>query len=417
MAKNTFLSFSTTAGDNTDVGGIGILGSNAVSNFDNALRTLMSILRGDLDNGTVYVTKSAGYTAVAGDNNTVYEFTATATLALTAAATLAADWHMMVFANGGDVTVDPNGAELINGASTLTISNGDSAYIICTGTAFKAISLPSSANAALLSRVNTFTKTQKWAKGADVASAAALTLGTDGNYFNVTGTTTITSIATVGVGTWIRLHFNGILTLTHNATSLVLPNGGNNIVTAAGDEAEFVEYSTGNWRCVSYQRASPSSFVEIPSASLSGTFADLSFPANTKLIDVSISGLRSSTGSNPVFQLVDSGGPETTGAIGGVSDMTATSVATASLTSNINITGSNTSASVYTVGTTFRKHTGNRWVVTSWAGRTDSGAQKTSLDVSEKELSDVLTGIRLTFANGTDTFQAGGTISARYWTA
>src|SRR5574343_1836492 len=41
---------------------------------------------------------------------------------------------------------------------------------------------------------NTFTGTQKWAKGADVASANALALGTDGNYFDITGTTTITSI-------------------------------------------------------------------------------------------------------------------------------------------------------------------------------------------------------------------------------
>lgn len=96
-----------------------------------------------VDSKAVFVTKSAGYTAVAGDNNTFYEFTATATLGLTAAATLAADWHMMVFANGGDVTVDPNGSELINGAAALAIANGDAAYIICTGSAFKAIAIPS----------------------------------------------------------------------------------------------------------------------------------------------------------------------------------------------------------------------------------------------------------------------------------
>ena len=40
-----------------------------------------------------------------------------------------------------------------------------------------------------------------WSKGSDVASAGALTLGTDGNYFDITGTTTITSIATLGIGT------------------------------------------------------------------------------------------------------------------------------------------------------------------------------------------------------------------------
>lgn len=159
MAKNTFLSFSTTAGDNTDVGGIGILGSNSVSNFDNAFRTLMAILRGDLDNGVVFVTKATGYTAVAGDNNAFYEFTATATLSLTAAATLAADWHMIVFANGGVVTVDPDAGELINGASTLTIANGSAAYIICTGTAFSAITISSPSSAETLTNKTLTTPT------------------------------------------------------------------------------------------------------------------------------------------------------------------------------------------------------------------------------------------------------------------
>lgn len=101
---------------------------------------------------------------------------------------------------------------------------------------------------------NTFTGVQRWAKGADVASAGALTLGTDGNYFDITGTTSITSIATAGVGTRARLHFDAALTLTHHATDLILP-GGANITTAAGDEAEFIEYATGDWRCVSYTRA------------------------------------------------------------------------------------------------------------------------------------------------------------------
>jgi hypothetical protein len=105
------------------------------------------------------------------------------------------------------------------------------------------------------SGINTFTKIQKWAKGADVASANALTLGDDGNYFDITGTTAITSIATKGVGTVVKLHFDAALTLTHHASDLILP-GAENITTAAGDEAEFVEYATGDWRCTSYQRAS-----------------------------------------------------------------------------------------------------------------------------------------------------------------
>jgi hypothetical protein len=92
-------------------------------------------------------------------------------------------------------------------------------------------------------------------KGADVASASTLTLGDDGNYFDITGTTTITAIATKGVGAAVRLHFDGALTLTHHSTDLVLPNGAN-ILTAAGDEAEFVEYATGDWRLTNYLKAS-----------------------------------------------------------------------------------------------------------------------------------------------------------------
>ncbi len=91
------------------------------------------------------------------------------------------------------------------------------------------------------------------AKGADVASATSLAIGNDGNYFDVTGTTTIATIDAKAVGTTVKLHFDAALTLTHSA-DLVLPTAAN-IITAAGDEAEFVEYATGDWRCVSYTRA------------------------------------------------------------------------------------------------------------------------------------------------------------------
>ena len=87
----------------------------------------------------------------------------------------------------------------------------------------------------------------RWSKGADIASATALTPGTDGNFFDVTGTTTITSIAALGVGTLIGLQFDGALTLTHDATNLILP-GGANITTAAGDIAYCYEYAAGDWR-------------------------------------------------------------------------------------------------------------------------------------------------------------------------
>ena len=94
----------------------------------------------------------------------------------------------------------------------------------------------------------------QWSKGSDVASATALPLLTDGNYFDVTGTATVTSFnATGGPGTQIKLHFDAACTLTHNS-DLILP-GGANIVTAAGDEADFIEFSAGDYRCTSYTKA------------------------------------------------------------------------------------------------------------------------------------------------------------------
>lgn len=92
-------------------------------------------------------------------------------------------------------------------------------------------------------------------KGADVASAATTTLG-DGHYFHITGTTTITDIDFTNSwdGKFAILHFEDILTLTHNATTLVIP-GAVSIVTAAGDKCGVVVDSGDNVHVVFYQRA------------------------------------------------------------------------------------------------------------------------------------------------------------------
>jgi len=95
----------------------------------------------------------------------------------------------------------------------------------------------------------------QWSKGADVASATALAVLTDGNYFDVTGTTTVTSINTTGgAGTLIKLHFDGAVILTHHSTNLILA-GAANFTTEAGDEVEFVEYDTGKYRMTGWSLA------------------------------------------------------------------------------------------------------------------------------------------------------------------
>lgn len=97
--------------------------------------------------------------------------------------------------------------------------------------------------------VNTFSATQRWAKGGDLSSASPLVLDTDGNYFDVTGTTGFSAI-TVAAGTFFMLQFDGVLTLTHGST-LDLP-GEANIITAAGDRLIGFAEAANTVQVVSY---------------------------------------------------------------------------------------------------------------------------------------------------------------------
>jgi hypothetical protein len=113
----------------------------------------------------------------------------------------------------------------------------------------------------------------------DAASGATVDLGAvASNYVRITGTTTITAFGTVSAGIWKWVRFAGALTLTHNATSLILP-GGQNITTVAGDVGIFVSEGSGNWRCIAYlptSNATPSALTSgrVPYATTGGRLTD-----------------------------------------------------------------------------------------------------------------------------------------------
>ena len=89
--------------------------------------------------------------------------------------------------------------------------------------------------------------------GTAIVAAATTTIGTAGlgETIHITGTTTITSFGTATTaGTTRTLIFDGALTLTHNATSLILPHGVN-ITTVAGTVIEVIAETTANWRVTS----------------------------------------------------------------------------------------------------------------------------------------------------------------------
>lgn len=102
-------------------------------------------------------------------------------------------------------------------------------------------------------------------KGADITSASTINLDTaSGNLVHVTGTTTITAI-TLSSGRERTVVFDGALTLTHNATTLILP-GGANITTAAGDRMIVRGDGSGNTRVIAYTKASGLAVVVVQPA-------------------------------------------------------------------------------------------------------------------------------------------------------
>lgn len=91
-------------------------------------------------------------------------------------------------------------------------------------------------------------------RGSTVASAGTLTLGTGGNVFTVTGTTTINYITTTGwpAGSRITLVTSAAAVFAHNtgtvptSTAALQNNSGANITSAANKAVSYVFDGT-NW--------------------------------------------------------------------------------------------------------------------------------------------------------------------------
>lgn len=106
-----------------------------------------------------------------------------------------------------------------------------------------------------------------------IASATSCDLSTVTSYIlTVTGTTTITALGTMSAGIVKKLIFAGVLTFTHNATTLILPTAAN-ITTAADDVATMLSLGSGNWRCIGYTRKSGAALTSVT------TFGDGSLSA------------------------------------------------------------------------------------------------------------------------------------------
>ena len=81
-----------------------------------------------------------------------------------------------------------------------------------------------------------------------LASAATTDLGSlDETWLTVSGVNPRPSVGTVSAGIYKLVTFSGALTLTHNATSLILLTGANR-TTVAGDCGLYLSLGSGNWK-------------------------------------------------------------------------------------------------------------------------------------------------------------------------
>jgi len=143
---------------------------------------------------------------------------------------------------------------------------------------------------------NTFTGAQTLSGAAlneapevSVASGATVAIGASAsNNVLITGTTTITSFGTAVAGITRKCRFNGSLTLTHNATSMILP-GVANINTTVNSTFEAISLGAGNWIVTKYQKADGTAVIRDALLNATQTFVGAQIGAVTALISTTSS--------------------------------------------------------------------------------------------------------------------------------
>lgn len=101
-----------------------------------ALKASLPGLQGALHRA---IAKSAGFTPALTENGCVFNCTGGITASLLAIAGVPDGTHYWINASSGAVTIDPNGSETINGATTITMPSGSWGFVFKLGTAWFAM--------------------------------------------------------------------------------------------------------------------------------------------------------------------------------------------------------------------------------------------------------------------------------------
>jgi hypothetical protein len=256
----------------------------------------------------------------------------------------------------------------------------------------------------------TYSKAMSQAKGAVVASAATTDIFTpgDGNLVHISGVATITSLGTAPqAGAERTVIFDGILTLTHNAVSLILP-GAANITTAVGDRMIVRADTTANMSVIAYTRANGMpvygpvmQYLQTAAINTTaGTNVDYTtVPSWAKKVTVSFNGV-STNGVNFLLAEIGNATPETTGYLSAGTNFTASSSSVAGF-----IIESSAAANLVSGQMVLVQVSANVWI----ESHTLSYPIGTLFFVGagSKTTAAAVTVVRLTTVGGTDTFDAG----------
>jgi hypothetical protein len=147
--------------------------------------------------------------------------------------------------------------------------------------------------------------------------------------------------------------------------------------------------------------------LETVKASTSGTEVDFTdIPSWVKRVTVMFQGVSTSGTSQLLIRLGTGAGPTyvTTGYIGYTLNTSSNAVAGTSVTSGVPISNSPVAAGNYSGMATIATLGSNAWVATSYLGGDNTQGTGGGGSIS---LGAVLTAVRITTVNGTDTFDAG----------
>jgi hypothetical protein len=416
MAKNKISEFSSTAADNTDITNINIAEGCSPANVNNAIRSLMSVLK-NFEDG------SSGDNVVVGGNLRVDGTTTLVGTAIAPTPTASDDSTKIA-----TTAFVKSAADTARTYSTLQTFKNNAFEVVDNSDTTKKVALSVSGVTTETTRTLTVPD-----KNGTIATTLDLpeTLSTANNTV-VSGTYAATSSATItitatntfSVGQTVYVQFT-------NSSGSTLTNGNFSVVTATGSSFTITYgssvTSSGTVIATRYgivalatstdlsnrtdtlRVVTPSSLTISRGTSqttTSGTSIDFTgIPSWVKRVTVMFNGV-STTGTSPVLlQLGTSSGIESSGYVGTSAEYANgnTTDITSVDSAGFNIQNANTSDVSY--GTfVFTNITSNTWICSANVSKTTTVM---NVITGSKSLSGTLDRVRITTVSGTPTFDAG----------